>query len=184
MKIRHSDNRGKMQSNLRGFEEFYRLHYVAVSRFVARRVPPDSHDDVVASTFVVAWRKFDHITEPALPWLYRTAGFEVAHEHRRLAKDLVLADLDDPPFTDVFSLENTFDLSLALDEISNADAELLRLIHWEELSREDVARTLSCSVNAVNVRYHRAIERVSGALNRLSITSEYRLIKHELPKED
>jgi len=171
-----------MQSNLRGFEEFYRLNYVAVSRFVARRVPPDSHDDVVANTFVVAWRKFDHITEPALPWLYRTAGFEVAHEHRRLAKNRALTDLDDPPFTDVFSLENKFDLSYALDQISNADAELLRLIHWDELSREDVARALGCSVNAVNVRYHRAIERVSGALNRLSITSEDRLSNMNCPR--
>jgi DNA-directed RNA polymerase specialized sigma24 family protein len=32
------------------------------------------------------------------------------------------------------------------------------LVLWDELSREDIAQILDLSVNAVNVRYHRALQ--------------------------
>ncbi len=68
------------------FEAFYNEHYGAVSRYVARRVPTSSHDEVVAAVFVVAWRKFVSTTSPSLAWLYRVASYEVAHERRRLGR--------------------------------------------------------------------------------------------------
>src|ERR1700722_12181309 len=68
------------------FEEFYRSHYNAISRYVARRLPASSHDEVVAEAFVVAWRKFATAAEPSLPWLYRIAKYEVTHERRRLGR--------------------------------------------------------------------------------------------------
>ena len=68
------------------FEDFYNEHYAAISRYVARRVPTSSHDEVVAAAFVVAWRKFDLITSPSLAWLYRIVSYEVAHERRRLGR--------------------------------------------------------------------------------------------------
>jgi DNA-directed RNA polymerase specialized sigma24 family protein len=41
-------------------------------------------------------------------------------------------------------------------------------VYWEDLSRSEIAEVLGLSVNAVNVRHHRALDRLSGALNRLS----------------
>jgi RNA polymerase sigma-70 factor (ECF subfamily) len=165
------------------FEEFYRGHYDAVSRYVARRLPPDAHDEVVASTFVVAWRKYNSVVNPSLPWLYRIASYEVAHERRRFSRQTESRELNDLHLTDSLPLEDVLDFSAAFSQLSQSDAELLRLVHWEELSRSDIAELLDCSVNAVNVRYHRALDRLSSTLHRLSNTSSELGAANELPKE-
>ena len=165
------------------FEPFYRDHYSAVSRYVARRLPADAHDDVVAATLIVAWRKFDSVSNPSLAWLYRIASFEVSHERRRLGRLPAQGDLNDLGLTDTHPLEDVLDVSAAFSQLSESDAELLRLVHWERLSRDDVADLLDCSVNALNVRYHRALERFSSTLHRLSNAPNSPGSTHELPKE-
>ena len=165
------------------FEDLYHHHYDAVSRYVARRLPPSAHDEVVAATFVVAWRKFDAVSNPSLPWLYRIASYEVAHERRRVGRQPAFAELNDLNLTDTHSLEDVMDVAAAFSQLSPGDAELLRLVHWERLSRTDVAELLDCSVNTVNVRYHRALARFSSALHRhLNSSSEHAVAK-ERPKE-
>ena len=55
------------------FRGLYAEHYDAVSRFVRRRGSPSDVDDIVAETFLVAWRRLEDVpTGPgeALPWLY------------------------------------------------------------------------------------------------------------------
>lgn len=154
------------------FESFYREHYDAISRYVARRVPASSHDEVVAATFVIAWRKFAEVSDPSLTWLYRVASYEVAHEHRRIGRQPHVGEINDLHLIDSSPLEEVFDVSRAFSELSESDAELLRLVYWENLSRSEIAEVLSTSVNAVNVRYHRAIERLAGAVSRLSNTGQ------------
>ena len=163
------------------FESFYRAHYGAISRYVARRVPATSHDDVVAKTFVVAWSKFAEIHEPTLPWLYRIASYEVAHERRQLVRHPQDAELNDLDLIDTSPLEDVFDVSRAFSQLSESDAELLRLVYWDDLSRSDVAAVLGTSTNAVNVRVHRAVERLAGALSRLAHVT---LITESSPKEN
>ncbi len=150
------------------FESFYREHYGAISRYIARRVSPSSHDEIVAATFVVAWRKFADVDDPSLSWLYRIASYEVAHERRRIGRHPQAAELNDLQLTDMSPLEDVFDVSRAFSQLSESDAELLRLVYWENLSRDEIAEVLATSVNAVNVRYHRALGRLAGAVNRQS----------------
>jgi RNA polymerase sigma factor (sigma-70 family) len=154
------------------FERLFREHYASVARYVARRLPRESLDDVVAATFVVAWRKFDHVAEPNLLWLYRIAGYEVAHERRRLARHPQREILGDLELTDSLPLEEVIDLALAFSRLSDEDADLLRMIHWEQLARTDVANLLGCSVNTLNVRYHRAKERLGAAIGLTPKDSE------------
>jgi RNA polymerase sigma-70 factor (ECF subfamily) len=154
------------------FESFYRDHYDAVSRYVARRVPPNSHDEVVAATFIVAWKKFTEVPSPSLTWLYRIACYEVAHERRRLVRQPQLAELNDLHLIGSSPLEDVFDISRAFSQLSESDAELLRLVYWENLSRVEIAEVLGTSVNSVNVRYHRALERLAGAVSRLANVSQ------------
>jgi len=148
------------------FERLFREHYASVARYVARRLPQESLDDVVSSTFVVAWRKFDHVEGPNLLWLYRIAGYEVAHERRRLARHPQREILGDLELTDSHPLEEVIDLAFAFSQLSEDDAELLRMIHWEQLERSDVAELLGCTVNTLNVRYHRAKDRLAAAIRR------------------
>jgi RNA polymerase sigma-70 factor (ECF subfamily) len=51
-----------------------------------------------------------------------------------------------------------------------SDQELLRLHAWEELSRSEIAHVLDISVAAVDMRLHRAIVRMSGALRSRGFT--------------
>jgi RNA polymerase sigma-70 factor (ECF subfamily) len=165
------------------FEDFYRRHYGAVSRYVARRLAPSAHDEVVAATFVVAWRKYSDVSDPSLAWLYRIASYEVAHERRRLSRQPGFDELNDLNLTDTHSLEDVMDVAAAFAQLSESDAELLRLVHWERLSRADVAELLDCSVNTVNVRYHRALARFSSTLHRHLNASDDRAIAKKRPEE-
>lgn len=151
------------------FEAFYREHYAAVSRFVIRRVALSAHDDVVAATFVVAWRKFSTVTNPSLAWLYRIASYEVSGEYRRQGRQAQVVELNDLNLVGSAPVGDVVDVSRAFSQLSESDAELLRLVYWENLSRSEIAEVLGLSVNAVNVRYHRALERFSGALSRLDV---------------
>jgi RNA polymerase sigma-70 factor (ECF subfamily) len=146
------------------FERLFREHYASVARYVARRLPRESRDDVVAATFVVAWRKFDLVEAANLLWLYRIAGYEVAHERRRLARHPQREILGDLELTDTLSVEEVIDLSFAFNQLSEDDADLLRLIHWDQLQRSDAAELLGCTVNTLNVRYHRAKDRLATAI--------------------
>lgn len=166
------------------FEMFYNDHYRALSRYVARRVPASSHDEVVAAAFVVAWRKFTTVADPSLAWLYRIASYEVAHERRRLGRQPRVAELDDLHLIDIVPLEEVFEVSEAFSQLSESDAELLRLVYWENLNRNDIAEILGTSVNAVNVRHHRALERLSGAISRLAVVAQADEVTNPFPKED
>jgi RNA polymerase sigma-70 factor (ECF subfamily) len=54
------------------FEGLFRATYPAVRAYALRRSAPEAAKDVVAETFLVAWRRLDEVPEDALPWLYGT----------------------------------------------------------------------------------------------------------------
>jgi RNA polymerase sigma-70 factor (ECF subfamily) len=156
----------------RQFEDFYRQHFVALSRYVARRLPPGSHDEVVAAAFVIAWKKFSDIDSPTLPWLYRIASLEVSNERRRLGREPRMVALWDISSTENFPLADVMDISSAFAQLAEADQDVLRLVFWEDLERTEAAEALECSVNALNVRVHRALERLRGAISRVDATAK------------
>ena len=94
-----------------------------------------------------------------------------------------MIDLDDLALTDSHPLEEILDLSAAFSHLSARDAELLRLVNWEQLSRSEVAEFLGCSVSTVNVRYHRALARLSATLQRLSHAPRVAKTDDDSPKE-
>jgi RNA polymerase sigma-70 factor (ECF subfamily) len=63
------------------------------------------------------------------------------------------------------------DISSAFSQLSESDQEVLRLVYWEDLRRNEIAQVLGCSINVVNVRIHRALDRFRGALSRTDATS-------------
>ena len=145
------------------FEDFFRENYQRLFQYVARRVPNAQVDDVVAASFMVAWRKFEHTTNPTLAWLLRIASYEVANHRRSLRKwnnvvsfEVVGEYLSTSTSSDVDGVE----VIAALGRLSDADQEILRLIHWDSLTRTEVAEVLRLTPNATNVRYHRALRRL------------------------
>ncbi|RBQ15733.1 RNA polymerase subunit sigma-24 [Spongiactinospora rosea] len=155
-----------------GFEAVYRETYGRITAYAARRCDtPQDAADVVAETFAIAWRRLGDMPtgEGALPWLYGVARRVLANhrrgEVRRQARNVEL----DAELADLYSGSPETGIELnaitgAFQSLSDDDRELLALIAWEGLGREEIATALGLSRNAVRIRLHRARRRFSRAL--------------------
>jgi RNA polymerase sigma-70 factor (ECF subfamily) len=155
------------------FELLFRDNYQWLRRYVARRTPESRVDDVVASSFIVAWNKFTTVADPSLPWLIRIASFELSNAERkaRRATNDIGIELDNLPSLS----DESFDGALvrrALANLDSSDQELLRLVHWDELGRSEIADVLGLTPNAVNVRYHRALKKLESELSTMNDTQQ------------
>ncbi|MBG0830402.1 RNA polymerase sigma factor [Planomonospora sp. ID67723] len=173
------------------FEAVYNQAYGRITAYAARRCDsPQDAADVVAETFAVAWRRVDELPAgaEATLWLYGVARKVLANHHRgdnrRRARmvelDAELADL----YGD--SLDSGIEraaIGQAFRTLSDDDRELLSLVAWEGLDREEIATALGLSRNAVRIRLHRARKRFSRALAEADVhfTSDSRFVPAERP---
>jgi RNA polymerase sigma-70 factor (ECF subfamily) len=153
------------------FEQLYAEHGRAVLAYAARRCA-DVQDgaDVVADTFLVAWRRLDQVPpgHGARLWLYGVARHVLANQQRserrrerlaeRLRQELPLA-LEAVP-------QPTGAVRAALEGLAPEDREILRLAGWEELSPSEIATVLGISQVAARSRLYRARRRLRKALER------------------
>jgi RNA polymerase sigma factor (sigma-70 family) len=151
------------------FEELFTKHYAAVVRYALRRVGPDGAQEVVAETFLVAWRRFTEVPDNALPWLYATARRLVANELRRRSRAVRLGErlesFSDGVVADhADAVNDQLRMRAALAGLSERDREVLRLAEWEQLDTADAATVMGCSQVAFKVRLHRARRRLAAVL--------------------
>ena len=149
------------------FDQLWRDHAAAVVRYARRHVLPADVEDVVAETFVVAWRRLDEVPEFGLPWLlgvarHVSANCRRSHRRRDALADRVGAEPAAEPVWPVSEPDDA--VTAALHQLSDADRELLTLIAWDELSHEEAAQALGCTRGALKVRLHRARRRFAALL--------------------
>ena len=159
------------------FTALYRAHHGAVLRYANRRTDPEPARDVVAETFLVAWRRMAEVpAEPAeaLPWLYGVARRVLANSDRarrrseHLAMRLLHQGAGPGPAPDLAdALTERARLRQALECLPEADQEALRLIGWEELDLAGAAAAMGCSRSTMAVRLHRARRRMMRALRAI-----------------
>lgn len=151
----------------------YEAHRQALLRYAARRAGPEEAADVVSTVFSIAWSKVDQMPDDALPWLYRIAGFEVLKVGKRrmnayrAASRLAVASttfvVDDHEL-----VVDALWVQQVIDSLRPNDAELLRLVVWEDLDIPRAAAVLGCTVAAAHVRLHRLRKRVEAQLRGLA----------------
>jgi RNA polymerase sigma factor (sigma-70 family) len=159
------------------FTSLYRAHHGAVMRYASRRTDPDTARDVVAETFLVAWRRLSAVpADPAQvqPWLYGVARRALANSDRshrrsdhlaaRLRHDGAFAGLA-PDLAD--GVTERARLQQALECLTETDQEALRLVGWEELDLAGAAVAMGCSRSTMAVRLHRARRRLVRALHAM-----------------
>ncbi len=157
----------------RRFERVYADHYDTVLRYCLRRTTREDALDAAAETFTVAWRRREAVpwAEP-LPWLYGVAHRVLANQwrswfrQRRVTARLRAAAGDPDPDSDIQVLRPAEDERVlkALEALRPEDREVIRLVAWEDLSREEVAVALDCSANAVTKRLNRALDHLAAVL--------------------
>jgi DNA-directed RNA polymerase specialized sigma24 family protein len=64
------DQRTPARSREQRFTELFTVCYGPILAFARRRLDPDLAQDIVADTFLTAWRRFDELSGEPLPWLY------------------------------------------------------------------------------------------------------------------
>ena len=155
------------------FEALYTGSYREITGYVRRRVPPDAADDVVAQVFTVAWRRFGEVPGPPQDrlWLFGVARNCAAEHHRAATRRLRLrtrlsqepaavAHVPGPGGPD----HDPGPVLAALASLRPKEREALQLVLWDELSHAEAAEVLGCTVNAFELRYRRARNRVRDAL--------------------
>jgi RNA polymerase sigma-70 factor (ECF subfamily) len=173
MAARQEEEVGRERAEAR-FERLYAEHGRAVLAYAVRR-SRDAQDaaDVVAETFLVAWRRLDDVPlgQPGRLWLYGVARRVLANQHRserrrerlseRLRRELPLAVAALPQPTG-----ETGAVRDALDRLGVEDREILRLAGWEELTPREIATVLGISQVAARSRLYRARHRLRSSLER------------------
>jgi RNA polymerase sigma-70 factor, ECF subfamily len=141
-----------------------------VLRYALRRTDPDTAEDVLADTLLVAWRRIDDVPDGAeLPWCYAVARNQLANaarsakRQRNLIARIVRLDRPDEA-TSAAELPDPA-LHAALQQLRPEDQELLRLSAWEDLAPAEIATVLGVSPNAVSIRLHRARKRLAEILS-------------------
>ena len=158
------------------FRELYADNYSPILGYAMRRCAhPEDAADVVAETFLAAWRRLDDMpTDHARTWLYGVARRVLANQLRsrrrrqrlgeRIGEELRRFATAAPEMQRDGELERAV---AAFAGLTEQDRELLALAAWEGLAGADLGRVLGCSANAARIRLHRARRRFARRLETL-----------------
>lgn len=161
------------------FHFVYDASYRYVLAYALRRTPNEaSAHDVVAETFLVAWRRLPDVPggEETLPWLYAVARRVLANQRRGEVRQnrLVQRVGESAPIEGTggveqlaMAAETQRETIAALRLLDTDDQELLCLVAWEGLSHRQIAGMVECSENAVAIRVHRARTRLRGHMENM-----------------
>ncbi|MBO2455721.1 RNA polymerase sigma factor [Actinomadura barringtoniae] len=161
-------------------ERFARLvdrHAPRIHRYIAQRLGPDTADDLMAETFLVAFRRrnaYDVTRSQALPWLYGIATNLMARHRAAEVKKYRLLERIGPGSSDEEMTEAIVDrvdaqglsgpLAGALAALPARQRNVLLLVAWADLSYEEVAEALDIPIGTVRSRLSRARTRLRDAL--------------------
>jgi len=157
------------------FEQIFRDNARAVLSFALSRTKPEEAKDVVAQTFLVAWRRFAELPEVPLPWLISVARRTLADrrraERRREALWIRLASRCRTGSTSVdFDVTEQLHLrgsiGAALQALRPDDRDILVVVAWRDFTVEQLAEALGCSKTTASVRLHRARRRFATLLDQ------------------
>lgn len=154
---------------MEALSDLHDSHAAAVRAYVLRRSDAQTADDVCAELWAIVWRRISDVPrDDPLPWLFGIARRVLANERRRGRRQLALRErlisrrdrlAVDPP-----DLPGDPVLAAALRRLRPADAEVLLLVAWEELSPDRAAAALGVRPGTFAVRLHRARRRLVAAI--------------------
>ena len=144
-----------------------------IHAYAARHVGPQAAQEVVAETFLVAWRRLQDVPGDPLPWLLVVARNTISgtrrsqHRARTLQSELMrltatAAATATGPEAVVVEREV---MLRGLAGLTEVEREALLLAAWDGLGATQAAVVAGCSTTAFHVRLHRARRRLAGLVD-------------------
>jgi RNA polymerase sigma factor (sigma-70 family) len=151
------------------FRRAYAGNFESLLAYALRRVgQPEDAADVVAETFLIAWRRRQDMPagDEVRLWLYGVARRVLANQHRggvrrerlgeRLRQRITAAVAEDPGS----EVPERLAVQGALARLGELDREVLMLTVWEGLEPREAAEVLQINPAAVRTRLSRARSRL------------------------
>jgi len=150
-------------------EALFVEHSQAVAKYARRRCPSEAVDDVVAETFLVAWRKSGAIPPDPLPWLLAIARRVISTQRRSARRrGFLIARLlqtgSASPTDEATEVDLQASVRHALEHLTSADREALTLSAWDDLTSAQAAAVLGIKPAAYRARVSRALRRLERQL--------------------
>ncbi|MFF5114054.1 RNA polymerase sigma factor [Streptosporangium sp. NPDC000509] len=166
------------------FAAVFHRHAPDIKRYVTRRLGADAAEDVVADTFLAAFRGregYDLSQPGARPWLYGIATNLIRRHKRVEVRRLRVLERTgvDPvtvPFTERSDERLSADavrrrLAAALARLPAGHRDALLLVTWGGLTYPEAAQAMGVPVGTVRSRVNRARGRVREELGGIDPTS-------------
>lgn len=154
------------------FRRLYDDNYGPLMGYALRRTPADDASDVVAETFLIAWRRLSEVPDGdrGRLWLYGTARRVLANHARSSVRRRKLGErLGALAVEDVAGVREAAPewapVARAFNRLTGTDQELLLLAGREQLDAAQIAEVLGTTRGAVRVRLHRARARFARELD-------------------
>ncbi|WP_051275073.1 RNA polymerase sigma factor [Cellulomonas sp. URHD0024] len=170
MGTRQDSPPGGSDTGAEHFQGLWSAHAPRIHAYAMRHVDPDTAQEVVSETFLVAWRRLAEVPGEALPWLIVVARNTIANARRSHVRQRVLHDElarlasvspAPAPGAETLAIERTTMLR-GLAALSPRDREALLLVTWDGLTPAQAATVHGVSVATFQVRLHRARRRLAG----------------------
>ncbi len=157
-------------------EEMWNTHSDRVFAYAARRLGPERAEDVVADTFVVAWRNRTHRPQRELPWLYGVARRVIRDRYRsqdRWVKLQQRIDVNRPSPGDAVAerVSAAVAANHALGALDETDRETLLLVSWEGLDTREASAAMGITPAAFRMRLARARRRLASQMRAFGLDS-------------
>jgi RNA polymerase sigma factor (sigma-70 family) len=151
------------------FRDFHESTYSDVVRFIERRGFDHESEDIAATAFTVAWRRFDDRPDDARPWVFGIARNVMANAHRGRTRKKALevrvqSELDVLSTFSTESIDARLDVTRAWQTLSASDQEVLSLIAFEGLTPEEGANVLGTKRTTFAMRLARARKRLKNEI--------------------
>lgn len=174
------------------FAELYDRHAPTLFRFAARRLGDQAAEDVIAETFLAAFRhrdRYDSSRRDARPWLYGIA-VKVIGKHRRselrMLRALARIGVDAAGDTEAGRSDERIaaaamapELAAALAGLRSENRDVLLLVAWAELSYEEISQSLEIPIGTVRSRLNRARRQIREALTDAGSTFPQEELSYE-----
>lgn len=164
------------------FEHFYREHYGSILATAHLRLGDYADaQDITAEVFRVVWQRCQDGSSTTLPSAYQTLRNLTGNEYRRRRRSQSLVEKL-TAITNRHAAEKSpadIDLLRAVNELKEAERELLYLAYWADIELKDIAAIFGVRASTLRMRLKRLRDHLADQLGEQQGQQRSEEVPHE-----